>query len=230
MACSIRARGATGGDSVRLALQSASVSGDVLIIGRSSSHFTRVVRLFAEELAVPYRFQVVPDLRVTSSNSYADNPALRVPILTTEAGSWFGSLNICRELARRAPSPRRVIWPEQLPTPLLANAQEVVLQAMASEVELIMSGLDSAVPTPHLLKRRASLEGSVAWLDQHLPQVLGALPERDLSFLEVTLFCLVEHLSFRGVLKTGAFKSLVEFQERFNARPAALATRFAFDS
>lgn len=200
----------------------------VVLVGRSSSHFTRVARIFAAELGVRYELRVVGDLLATSADGFGDNPALRLPVLKTSAGHWFGSLAICRELARLAPRPLRLIWPEQLVTPLLSNAQELVLQAMSSEIELIMSG-KAAAPTPHLTKRRASLEGSVRWLDEHVDEAVAALPERDLSFLEVTLFCLTEHLGFREVLATEPFQRLREFAHRFATRPSAQATRFVFD-
>lgn len=201
---------------------------DVILIGRSSSHFTRVARVFAAELGVRYEFQVVPDLLATVPAGFGGNPALRVPMLRTGAGEWFGTIGICRELARRATHQLRVVWPEQLLTPLLSNAQELVLQAMATEVELIVAGLGAA-PTPHLTKRRASLEASVGWLNEHVDEVVAALPERDLSFLETTLFCLAEHLSFREVLATAPFPRLLAFSRHFAQRPAARATPFAFD-
>lgn len=196
-----------------------------MLVGRSSSHFTRTARIFAAELGVPYRFKVVPDLMATAQDAYAQNPALRVPILETPAGEWFGTLNICRELARRSPENKRIVWPEQLDTPLLANAQELVLQAMATEVELIMSGSTSR----HIDKRRASLEGSLEWLEQHVTRIVAALPARDLSYLETTLFCFVEHLPFREVLAVEHLRQLAAFRDNFGARPAARATPFVFD-
>lgn len=197
-----------------------------MLVGRSSSHFTRTARIFAEELGVPYGFKVVPDLMATAQAQYARNPALRVPILETPAGEWFGTLNICRELARRSPANERIVWPEQLDTPLLANAQELVVQAMATEVELIMSGSTSR----HIDKRRASLEGSLEWLDRHVTRIVAALPARDLSYLETTLFCLVEHLPFRQVMSIEPFRQLAAFRDTFGARPAARATSFVFDA
>src|SRR5690554_2468986 len=41
-----------------------------VIFGRSSSHFTRVTRIFAEELDVPYSLEVVRDLLSTDANDY----------------------------------------------------------------------------------------------------------------------------------------------------------------
>ncbi|HYP86756.1 MAG TPA: glutathione S-transferase N-terminal domain-containing protein, partial [Polyangiaceae bacterium] len=154
------------------------------IVGRSSSHFTRTVRIFALELGVAHSFQVARNLSSLAAADFGDNPALRLPILKDESGVWFGALNICRQLARASSAPGRIVWPEQLTTPLLANAQELTVQAMASAVDLIMSR-DSVAPTSSFVaKRRASLESSVSWLDQHVDAVLAALPERDSSYLE----------------------------------------------
>lgn len=201
----------------------------IILVGRSGSHFTRTARIFADELGVPYEFQIVRDLLATAEGDYGGNPTLRLPVLRTPAGDWFGTLNICRELARRAALTRHVVWPEQLDTPLLANAQELVLQAMATEVELIMSG-QRAAPTPHLDKRRASLEASVRWLDDHVSAIVAALPDRDLSFLEVTLFCLIEHLPFRQIMPLAPFQDLTTFATTFAQRPSARRTPFAFDA
>lgn len=201
----------------------------LVLVGRSSSHFTRVARLFAVELGLSYDFEVVTDLLSAAAHGFGDNPALRLPVLKTPAGHWFGSLAICRELARCATRKLIVVWPEQLVTPLLSNAQELVLQAMGTEVELIMSGRGAA-PTPHLTKRRASLEASVRWLDERVDDVVASLPARDLSFLEVTLFCLAEHLAFREVLAMEPFRRLQAYAQLFGERPSARATPFVFDS
>ena len=202
---------------------------ELVLVGRSSSHFTRVARLFAVELGVRYDFEIVTDLLATAAHGFGDNPALRLPVLKTPAGHWFGSLAICRELGRRATRELRIVWPEHLVTPLLSNAQELVLQAMGTEVELIMSG-PGAAQTPHLTKRRASLAASVRWLEEHVNDVVEALPARDLSFLEVTLFCLTEHLAFREVLATEPFGRLRAYARQFGERPSARATPFVFDS
>jgi glutathione S-transferase len=198
-----------------------------IIIGRSSSHFTRVVRIFALELGVAHAFEPVTDLRSLSAGDYGHNPALRMPVLRAGNDEWFGALSICRTLQRAATRERRVLWPEQLTTPLLANAQELTLQAMATGVELVMSRdtPDSAYTT----KRRASLENSLQWLDARIDAALGALPARDLSYLEVTLFCLTRHLTFRDLVATAAFPRLQAFCDIFEARASAASTPFVYD-
>src|SRR5687768_16863330 len=72
------------------------------LFGRSSSHFTRVARIVAAELGVAYTFRVVPNLLSTNPSDYGGNPALRLPVLHTAEGEWFGALNICRALERQA--------------------------------------------------------------------------------------------------------------------------------
>ena len=48
---------------------------------------------------------------------------------------------------------------------------------------------------------RKSLLNMMAWLEENVGAVSSALPpQRDLSFLEVSLYCLVKHLEFRSVL------------------------------
>jgi glutathione S-transferase len=203
-----------------------------VIIGRSSSHFTRVTRIFAAEMRVDCSFQVVRDLMSCDPGDYGGNPALRLPTLQTPRGVWFGALNICRELSRQSSHKPRTVWPEDLDGPLLANAQELVVQAMTTEVTLIMAkvsggGDDSA----HHVKMRKSLVNMMSWLENNARQALDALPaDRDLSYLEVTLYCLVTHLEFRDVLPMSHYPDLNKFCQHFAGRASASETTYRFDT
>ena len=201
------------------------------IVGRSSSHFTRVTRIFAAETHLDYAFDIVRDLMSQNVGDYAGNPALKLPVLQTSGGSWFGALNICRALSRLSTRDLHIVWPEVLHSPLLANAQELVLQAMATEVNLIMSELAQGdSDDPHQTKMRTSLVNMMSWLDANVRAALAELPaDRDLSYLEVTLFCLVTHLEFRGVLPVAPYLNLAAFCRFFGARPAARETAYRFD-
>jgi glutathione S-transferase len=203
-----------------------------VIIGRSSSHFTRTTRIFAAELRIDYSFRVVRDLMSSDPEDYGGNPALKIPSLQTSRGVWFGALNICRELWRRSSFRPRVVWPEELDQPLLANAQELVLQAMTTEVTLIMSGMGGASDgSAHQAKMRTGLVNMLSWLEENARSVLAALPpERDLSYLEVTLYCLVSHLEFRGVLPTASYSELNQFCQRFATRASISETTYRFDT
>ena len=202
---------------------------DLVLVGRSSSHFTRVTRIFAAELGLELALQVVPDLTSLEASDYGGNPALRLPTLRTPEGDWYGSLGICRELWRRSGSALRVSWPETLSTSLLANAQELVTQAMASEVALIMARA-AGTPASSLSKQEKSLHNLLGWLDSHVDPVLAALPaESQLSYLEVTLFCLVAHLEFRAVLPLDPYARLQLARDRFGERASARRTEFHFD-
>jgi hypothetical protein len=203
-----------------------------ILIGRSSSHFTRVARIFAAEMRIDYTFQVVRDLMSPHSGDYGGNPALRIPILKTSQGAWFGAVNICREFWRQSSLRPRVIWPEDLDQPLLANAQELVLQAMATEVTLIMAKMGGAGDSsPHQTKMRVGLVNTMSWLEENAHSALAALPpQRDLSYLEVTLFCLVTHLEFREILPTGSYAELNKFCQRFAARASVGETLYRFDT
>ncbi|WP_224240976.1 glutathione S-transferase family protein [Hyalangium gracile] len=203
-----------------------------VLIGRSSSHFTRIARIFAAELRVDYSFKVVRDLMSSNPEDYGGNPGLRIPSLQTPQGVWFGSLNVCRELWRRSSLKPRVVWPEDLDQPVLANAQELVLQAMATEVSLIMSKVGGANETSaHQAKMRQALLNMMAWLEENTKAVLAALPpQRDLSYLEVSLYCLLMHLQFREVLPTDGYAELTRFCQQFGMRPSAIETTFRFDT
>ena len=88
-------------------------SSDLILFGRSSSSFTRIARIYAAELGVSYEFRIVPDLMSLEAADYGGNPALRMPVLHTAEGPWFGASSICRALSRRAPGRRRLVWPRR---------------------------------------------------------------------------------------------------------------------
>ena len=201
------------------------------LYGRSSSHFTRIARIFAAEMELPLDFVLIRDLMSEDPAVYGDNPALKMPTLESDDAAWFGSLGICRELARQCELNLDIVWPDQLETALASNAQEMVLQAMSTEVAIVM-GKSSGVPADnaHQAKLRASLLGTMQWLEENAGTAIASLPpERDLSYLEVSLFCLVEHLPFRDVLDTTPYPRLRALAERFAQRSAAKATPYRFD-
>jgi glutathione S-transferase len=202
---------------------------DLVVVGRSSSHFTRTVRIFALELGVPHAFRPVFDLTALDAETYAGNPALKVPVLVTGDGPLFGTENICRELVRRSGCGAEVVLRGAVADRRVANAEELVLHAMSTEVSLIVAQLaGDARPAPAKLDR--GLDGSLRYLDDHLHEALAALPApRRLSFLEVAVFCLVTHLPFRKIRTVDDFPRLVEFCREFGARGGARATEYAFD-
>ena len=203
-------------------------SNSVTIVGRSSSHFTRTLRMLAHELDVPYSLAPLYDLGSRAVADYAGNPALKIPILVTEDGPWFGALSAARELARRAREPARIVWPEQVKDRLASNAQELVLSAMATEVQVLMGNAAGASELP---KARASLVGSLEWLEQHMPAALAQTERADaVSYLAITTFCLVTHLHFRQVLDTTPFAGLCDFCAAFGERASARATEYRFDA
>ena len=202
------------------------------IFGRSSSHYTRCVRIFAHELGLAYRFESIADLLSTNSADYAGNPALRMPIVVSDAGAWYGALNGCRELARCVGRGRELVWPEELSERIAANAQELVSQGMASEVTWIMGSLGApASGSVYAVKNKLSIENSLAWLEQHASHALGQLrADRVLSFLEVSLFCFITHLRFRAVLDLTNYRQLQAFCDAFAKRDSVRATEYRFDA
>ena len=203
----------------------------IVLVGRSSSHFTRTARIFALELGVAHDFRPVPDMATLDKAAYAGNPALKVPILIDEHGPLFGTENICRELARRSGKRDRVVLRGDVTDRRLANAEEMVLHAMSAEVVLITSdALDGRPGTPPP-KVRASLENALSYLEAEIEAIDNALPaQRLLSFCEVALYCLVTHLPFRRVMEVNAYSRLEAFCRSFGARTAAQATTYRFDA
>ncbi len=202
-----------------------------VLYGRSSSHFTRVARIFAAELGVPYTFEIIRDLLSTDAAQYGGNPALKLPTLRTPAALWFGTMNICRELARQSNARKRVIWPEDHASALVANAHEFIAHAMSTEVTILMNRFTGGdASSKHQQKSITSLSRTMAWLESNYESFMRELPrERDLTYLEVTLFCLVEHLEFREVLATKNYPELSAFAQRFSERDSARSTPYRLD-
>jgi len=53
--------------------------------------------------------------------------------------------------------------------------------------------------------------------------------QRDLSLLEVALFCLYEHLQFRPTLPVAPYRNLAAFAAGYARRDAAARTSYRFD-
>lgn len=199
----------------------------VQLIARSSSHYSRVVRIFAHELAVPYELVVVRDLTSLDVTAYS-NPALKIPSLQVDGSTLFGTENICRRLAELSTTKGRVLFPEHLTDDLSRNAQEMVWHAMSAQVQMVMAGFGKLpLDNPVFVKGRTGFEGALRWLDDNFSRV--QLPPHDLSLLEVTLFCLVEHLPWRKTLPLDPYPALVAFARDFGQRPSAVATAYRFD-
>lgn len=201
------------------------------IVGRRSSHYTRVVRIMAEELSVPYRFAPIHDLLSADADTFADNPALKLPILRNGEDTVFGSRNICRVLWRNSNGQRRVFWPEQAESAVLMNAHELLAHAMSAQVDVILHEIvEKRSPDRRSIKRRKSLGNCLAWLDRHLDEALEQLPERDLSLFEVELFCLLAHLPFRNPTNLDEMPRLQDFERAFAQRESARSTPYEFDA
>jgi glutathione S-transferase len=202
------------------------------IVGRSSSHFTRLVRVFAEELGVTCGFVPVHDLASLDSRDYAGNPALKLPVLRMGDVAVFGAGNICRTLAELASEPRRVVWPEDLRDVPSRNAQELVWHAMQAQVQLGFGTQIAKLPADsiYFAKAAAGLRNALEWLDERVPSVIDALPPRDISMLEASLFCLIEHLAFRATIPLVPYGQLTAFARVFGERASAQHTPYVFDT
>lgn len=205
------------------------------LTGRSSSHFTRVVRIMAHELGVPIELEVVHDLMSQDASAFGGHPALKLPTLHVDGRPLFGTDHICRRLAELAgrADDARVVLSHQVTADLVCNAQELAWHAMAAQVQLVVGVRLANLPPENLFfaKARAGMIGALAWLDAHLDSVLAELPSpRDVSVFEVTLFCLVEHIGFRPTVSLDPFPHLGDFSAAFAARDSAQRTPFVFDA
>jgi glutathione S-transferase len=205
---------------------------EAVLHARSSSHYARTVRIVARELGVPLRFVPVYDMTELAPAAYAGNPAMKVPCLHLGGEPVFGTENICRTLARASGRGAQVTWPEQLADITCGNAQELVWHCMAAQVQVVFGTVLARLPPDNIYfaKARAGFEGSLAWLDEHLARVLALLPpQRTLSLFEVTLYCLVDHLSFRQTVSLDGRDALLRFREQWGERESARATPYRLD-
>lgn len=201
------------------------------LVGRSSSHFTRLARLFAAELGVACTFVPVHDLASRDPADYAGNPALKLPVLVLAEGPVFGAENICHALVPLATAERSIVWTEQLPDLRARNAQGLVWHGMGAQVQWVFGTQVAHLPAENVYFAKAAdgFRNALAWLDANLEAVLHSLPPRDLSLLEASLFCLLEHLVFRDTLPVAPYRHLAAFAQAYRERPAAQATAYAFD-
>jgi glutathione S-transferase len=173
-------------------------------------------------------FRPVLDIATLDAGAYADNPALKIPILVDESGPLFGTENICRELVRRSGRASEVVLRGDVPDRLVANAEELTLHVMSAEVALIMAKVSGGAPPS---KASRSIENSLTYLDENVDAVLARLPSgRTLSFVEVALFCVLLHLPFREVMEVTPWPRLGDFSRRFGERESARSTPFRFDA
>ncbi|MFD0727502.1 glutathione S-transferase family protein [Lysobacter brunescens] len=202
------------------------------IVGRQSSHYTRVVRMLALELGIDAPLAPIFDLMSTDPATYAGNPALKLPALRVGGDTVWGSLNACRHLARQIDGGEALVfWPEDARTPLLMNAHEIVTHAMAAQVEVVFHEIVSKRPPDATSrKRRESLLGCLAWLDAHLDAIRGQLPGDRIALFDLMLFCLLEHLPFRNPVDLSGLPALTAFVADFGARASARATPYRFDA
>ncbi|MBX3712759.1 MAG: glutathione S-transferase family protein [Lysobacter sp.] len=204
----------------------------IRIVGRQSSHYTRVVRMLALELGIDAPLAPVFDLMSTDPATYAGNPALKLPALRVGDDTAWGSRNACRLLARQVEGGEvRVFWPEDARAPLLMNAHEIVAHAMAAQVEVVFHEIVSKRPPDATSrKRRESLLGCLTWLNAHLDSIRAQLPVERIAMFDLMLFCLLEHLPFRNPIDLSNMPVLTAFATTYGARASAQATPYRFDA
>jgi hypothetical protein len=201
------------------------------IVGRSSSHFTRLVRIFALELGVACEFTPMYDLSSLDARDYAGNPALKLPVLRMDEATIFGAENICRALAEFAPEHRRIVWPEDVRGVQARNAQELIWHAMQAQVQLGFGTQISKLPLDsiYFVKAATGMQNTLEWLDERVHEVIDDLPPHDISVLEASLFCLIEHVEFRATVSLMPYGRLTAFALAFGQRASAQQTPYAFD-
>lgn len=206
------------------------MTSDLILIGRQSSHYTRLVRIVAAELGVPLTLAPVFDLLSEDPARFGGNPALKLPVLRHGDHHVYGALAICRYLEGLGGGSPPIVWPEHSRDPLLLNAHELLAHLMAVQVEVVFHEfVERRPPDAASRKRRQSLLNCLDWFEQHLDALLATMPPGSLSILQVGLFCLLEHLPFRNPIDLSHCQRLCAFATQFGARTSARATPYRFD-
>ena len=199
--------------------------------------------MVAEELGLAVEFNAIHDLKSLDAGVYGWHPGLKMPTLhigasgSTGAGdeSWLaGTDNICRRLAELAgrDNDPRVVLSHHRASDLMRNAQELVWNAMAAQVQLVIGIRFAKLPAESVFFQKATIgmQGSLAWLDARLDALLAELhAPRDVSVCEVSLFCLLEHIVFCRTLPLDDFPNLRAFAAAYGQRPAAQRTVFRYE-
>lgn len=199
------------------------------LYGRSGSHFTRVVRMAAHEAGLALEFTPVPALTDLAPEPYGGHPGLKLPTLVIDDIPVFGTENICDALLSDARCDPPIVVAADLRLPH-RNAQELVWQAMQTQV-LLVFGLQIAELSPDnifFVKARRSLTGTLDWLELRVTELLWSLPPRRTSLWEISLFCLLEHITYRRTL-AGVPPALQAFQAAFRERSSAVLTPYGAD-
>jgi glutathione S-transferase len=200
------------------------------LVGRSTSHFTRLVRIVAFEAEVELTFRPIFDLKSLDPADYGGHPGLKMPTLRQGDDHTFGSIEICRRLVDASPVGLKLVWPEALPSSL-RNAWELLTQAMQAQVQLAFGVSVCGLPADHIYfaKARQGLEGALAWIEERLDELVADEPAADLSLFQAAAFCLLEHLQFRPTFELRGLPRLEALRQVFGARPSALATPYRLD-
>lgn len=203
---------------------------NLTLIGRQSSHYTRMVRIVAAELGVPLTLAPVLNLLSDDPAQFGGNPALKLPVLRHGDDHVYGALAICRYLETLVSGAPPIVWPEQRREPLLLNAHELLAHLMAVQVEVVFHEIvEKRPPDAASRKRRQSLLNCLDWFERHLDALLAATPPGAIDILQVGLFCLLEHLPFRNPIDLAHCPRLTAFATSFGQRDAARATPYRFD-
>lgn len=207
------------------------MSKTLTLIGRQSSHYTRLVRIVAAELGVPLTLAPVFNLLSDDPAQFGGNPALKLPVLQHGDASVYGALAICRHLETLASGAPPIVWPEHRRQPLLLNAHELLAHLMAVQVEVVFHEfVEKRPPDAASRKRRQSLLNCLDWFEQHLDALLATTPPGSIDILQVGLFCLLEHLPFRNPIDLSHCPRLCAFVTQFGERASARATPYRFDA
>src|SRR5262245_14544310 len=159
------------------------------------SHFSRKVRIVLRELGLDCEESYVPNLLSADPSDFGGNPILRVPVLRDGAQWVVESDQIVRYLLETYDRGNDRFAFFSMSTDQ-RNALSIVSAVMGADVELLLSrrsGLGDQAGGLYFSRYREVIDRGLAWLEGNAATIWPAV---ELSYLDIALLCMWDHLRY----------------------------------
>lgn len=160
------------------------------------SHFSRKIRILLDLYNIDYEMIDIGNVVSSDIDNFAHNPLMKVPTLEYEGQLIFDSDNIAAFIVRKFdPSDRFNFFTNDL---RILNARAVMNGVMNEEVKIILAKR-TGVPTEQydfFTKAHKSIAQGLDWLEINHT----IFSTSHLSYAEIHLVCLIEHLQHYKML------------------------------
>jgi glutathione S-transferase len=191
------------------------------LYGTPLSHFTRKVRILVAEIGVPVEFVRVTSILGTSTNTYGDNPLMRVPALVLDGESIIDSDHIARFLvAKFDPKDRFGVRSERVHD---LNRLAVANGIMGHEVTIILAkrgGFSETDQVSYFRKLQASIDSGLGWLDRNVD-----VDDPAFTYADIATICMWQHVvHYQSAEGLERWTRLAARVARFADRPSVAST------